>query len=175
MTTNTEGIQKAESGRRTSLGPMATGDGLTLHTIGTSRMPAAAFFETLKAEAVDLLVDVRLKNTSHLCGFAKRDDLAYLVSTVCGVEYLHLPEMLAPTPRLLGAYRSNEIAWDEYALRFVDLMAARRVEDVLRPDSLNRRPAFLCSESSPERCHRRLVVEYLVEHWEGARVVHLPH
>ena len=161
-------------GNRTSLVPMANGDGLILHTIGTSRMPASVFFETLQAEAVDLLIDVRLRNTSHLCGYAKRDDLIYFTSTICGMESLHLPEVLAPTPELLGAYRSNEIGWDEYASRFVALMTARSVEVVLHPDSFNRRPVLLCSESSPERCHRRLVAEYLAEHWEDVSVVHLP-
>lgn len=153
---------------------MANGAELALHTIGTSQMPASVFFETLKTEGVDLLIDVRLRNTSHLCGYTKRDDLAYLAGAVCGIGFLHLPETLAPTPELLDAYRRDEIGWEEYATRFVDLMETRRIEDVLRPGSLNRSPVLLCSESSPERCHRRLVAEYLAEQWDAVRVIHLP-
>ena len=148
--------------------------GIDILTIGTSRTPASVLFETLKTEGADLLVDVRLRNTSHLCGYTKHDDLAYLVGAICGIEMLHLPEILAPTPDLLDAYRDGDIAWDEYASRFVALISDRRIEEVLHPASLGRRPVLLCSESSPEKCHRRLVAEYLAAHWTGVSVMHLP-
>jgi hypothetical protein len=32
---------------------------------------------------------------------------------------------------------------------------------------------LLCSEAGPERCHRRLVLEYLDREWGGIRAVHL--
>ena len=32
---------------------------------------------------------------------------------------------------------------------------------------------LLCTEPSPEHCHRRLVVEYLAERWGGIEVLHL--
>ena len=32
---------------------------------------------------------------------------------------------------------------------------------------------FLCSEDRPHRCHRRLVAEYLSEHWGGIEIAHL--
>jgi len=44
---------------------------------------------------------------------------------------------------------------------------------VLSRSLFDRRAVLLCSEHSPERCHRRLVVEYLDEHWGGVTAVHL--
>jgi hypothetical protein len=38
---------------------------------------------------VKRLLDVRLNNVSQLAGFAKRDDLAYFLQTICGIEYVH--------------------------------------------------------------------------------------
>jgi hypothetical protein len=32
---------------------------------------------------------------------------------------------------------------------------------------------LLCSEHTPEKCHRRLVVEYLELHWGPIEVLHL--
>jgi uncharacterized protein (DUF488 family) len=32
---------------------------------------------------------------------------------------------------------------------------------------------LLCSEATPEHCHRRLLAEYLSEQWGGIRIVHL--
>jgi uncharacterized protein (DUF488 family) len=32
---------------------------------------------------------------------------------------------------------------------------------------------FLCSELTPERCHRRLVAEYLREKWDNVAIIHL--
>ena len=152
----------------------STEERLDLLTIGTSRLPASALFESLSAERADMLVDVRLRNTSHLCGYTKRDDLAYLLRALCGIEYLHLPSLVAPTPAMLDAYRRGELSWEGYATQFLDLMSERRIEETVQRASLGKRTVLLCSEASPEKCHRRLVAEYLAAHWDGVCVAHLP-
>lgn len=52
-------------------------------------------------------------------------------------------------------------------------MRDRRVEDELRPAEFEQRTVLLCSEATPEHCHRRLVIEYLADHWPGLVPVHL--
>ena len=32
---------------------------------------------------------------------------------------------------------------------------------------------LLCSENTPHQCHRRLVAEYLKEHWQKIEIEHL--
>jgi len=32
---------------------------------------------------------------------------------------------------------------------------------------------LLCSEDKPHHCHRRLVAEYLAQHWANVEIVHL--
>jgi len=32
---------------------------------------------------------------------------------------------------------------------------------------------LLCSEATPEHCHRRLVAEYLQNKWGGVEIIHL--
>lgn len=141
-------------------------------TVGFTRHTAEEFFGSLRSAGIERLVDVRLNNTSHLAGFAKRDDLAFFLRELCGAEYVHEP-LLAPTPELLSGYRKGRISWDEYEHAYLDLLAQRRVEEVLPRSLFDRRAVLLCSEHSPERCHRRLVVEYLDEHWGGVTAVHL--
>jgi len=46
-----------------------------LYTIGYQRKPLATFISQLREAGVDAVIDVRLRNTSHLAGYTKRDDL----------------------------------------------------------------------------------------------------
>ena len=143
-------------------------------TIGFTKHSAHSFFEILRAERVKRLVDVRLNNVSQLAGFAKRDDLRYFLEEICDADYVHQPELLAPTADLLKGYRNDEISWGNYEGRFLDLMAERRIEEELPQDLFLPRTALLCSEHSPQRCHRRLVLEYLAMHWPDIEMLHLP-
>jgi len=146
---------------------------MRLFTIGFTKKSAEVFFELLRASGAVRLVDVRLNNSSQLAGFAKREDLAYLLDRVCGMEYAHVLD-LAPTAEMLQAYRKHQVPWVEYESQFVDLMMSRRVETIVSRTLLDN-SVLLCSEETPEHCHRRLVAEYLASHWEGLRITHLVH
>lgn len=133
---------------------------MEVYTIGFTKRPAAEFFGALIRAGVRRLLDVRLHNVSQLAGFTKRDDLAYFLQALCGAEYRHEP-LLAPTQELLDAYRKRRAGWDEYARGFLALLAERRVETALDRSLFAVPTVLLCSEPTAERCHRRLVLEYL--------------
>jgi hypothetical protein len=115
---------------------------------------------------------VRLNNASRLAGFARRADLPYLLERLCGAEYHHEP-LLAPTREMLSAYRNGTYEWTGYEERFLRLLRERRVERELDRGLFTVPTALLCSEATPERCHRRLVLEYLDRAWGDVRAVHL--
>ena len=115
---------------------------------------------------------MRLNNSSQLAGFARRDDLPFFLEELCGAEYLHEP-MLAPTRDILDAYKKGKEDWQEYERRFLKLMRERRVEEALDRNLFGAPTALLCSEARPERCHRRLALEYLDREWGDIRAVHL--
>lgn len=117
------------------------------------------------------VVDVRLNNISQLAGFAKKDDLAYFLRVICGMEYVHLPE-LAPTPEMLDAYRKDRGDWATYEQRFLSLIQERRIEETLSREVVAG-SCLLCSEEKPHHCHRRLVAEYLQQHWGDVEIIHL--
>ena len=145
---------------------------MEVYTIGFTQRSAAAFFGALRVAGVRRLLDVRLNNTSQLAGFAKRDDLEFFLSELCGAEYVHEP-LLAPTQELLDGYRKARGSWDEYAERFLALLKERRVEQVLDRSVLAGPTVLLCSEPTADRCHRRLVLEYLAAAWGDVTPVHL--
>lgn len=146
---------------------------MEIFTIGFTRTTAEDFFKRLKTNEIERLLDVRLNNKSQLAGFAKRDDLAYFLRELVGAEYAHAP-LLAPTADILDDFKKKkEMSWEEYEKRFLTLMRQRGIEHELRPREFSRRTVLLCSESTPEHCHRRLVAEYLQNHWEDVEIIHL--
>ena len=145
---------------------------MDVFTIGFTRRSAAEFFGALKQAGVKRLLDVRLRNRSQLAGYSKRDDLRYFLSEICDAEYVHQP-LLAPTQELLREYQGKRVSWAEYESRFLALMAERRIEEALDRDLLVVPTVLLCSENTAERCHRRLVLEYLSDKWGSLPVQHL--
>ncbi len=145
---------------------------MRVFTIGFTKKKAQQFFELLKSAGATHILDVRLNNVSQLSGFAKRDDLRWFLDKICHMGYRHMAE-LAPTKDILDGYKKRIIDWDEYERRFLDLMAERQIEKKIAPELLDG-ACLLCSEDKPHHCHRRLVAEYLSEHWGDVKISHLP-
>ncbi len=144
---------------------------MKIFTIGFTKKSAEQFFNSLQTAGVKRVVDVRLNNVSQLSGFAKKNDLAYFLKQICGMEYTHLPN-LAPTKDIIDAYKKNRGSWETYERDFIDLMAARKIENEIDPETLED-ACLLCSEDKPHYCHRRLVAEYLREYWGDVEIEHL--
>jgi uncharacterized protein (DUF488 family) len=141
-------------------------------TIGFTKKSAEQFFGILQANQIQRLVDVRLNNVSQLAGFSKRDDLRYFLRAICNAEYVHEP-LLAPTHAMLDSYKKEQGSWQDYAPKFLALMAERKIETAIDPSLFSVRTVLLCSEPTAEHCHRRLVVEYLQAKWGDLTVEHL--
>jgi len=142
-----------------------------LFTIGFTKKSAEAFFTRLRTAGVKRLIDVRLNNVSQLAGFAKRDDLAYFLKVICDCDYRHEP-LLAPTKEIMDGYKKNEIEWKEYEKRFLELLERRQAHQLVSAEEL-KGACLLCSESTPEKCHRRLVAEFFTRHFGDLEIYHL--
>jgi len=145
---------------------------MAVYTIGFTKKSAAEFFGALKRVGVKRLLDVRLSNSSQLAGFTKKEDLAYFLQEILGAEYKHEP-LLAPTRELLDRYKKQRGSWHDYEVAFLELMKQRSIESHLDRSLFGGPTVLLCSEATAERCHRRLVLEYLRERWGELEVVHL--
>jgi uncharacterized protein (DUF488 family) len=145
---------------------------MEIYSIGFTQKSASQFFGTLKAHGIERLLDVRLNNTSQLAGFAKQADLAYFLREICSASYEHEP-LLAPTQDILDAFKKNKGSWELYEREFLALMRARKIETRIDKESFTQKTVLLCSEPTAEHCHRRLVLEYFAEQWEGVEIHHL--
>ena len=145
---------------------------MRLYTIGFTGKPASRFFELLSQNQVNRVVDTRLRPGGQLSGFAKGSDLAWFLQRLNNCGYVHLPE-LAPSPEILDDYRKDH-DWERYVPRFEALMDARNIPAALDQSSFEQTVScLLCSEPTPEHCHRRLVAERLARSWPGVEVIHL--
>ncbi|WP_291996331.1 DUF488 domain-containing protein [Candidatus Accumulibacter sp. ACC012] len=144
---------------------------MKVFTIGFTKKNAEQFFGRLKQPGLVRLVDARLNNISQLAGFTKKDDLRFFLRQIRNIDYLHMPE-LAPSQDILDDYKKNGGDWATYERKFLVLMEKRRVEDKVSKDTING-GCLLCSEPTPEHCHRRLVAEYLKSRWGDLEIVHL--
>ena len=142
-----------------------------LYTIGFSGKDAKTFFELLRLNKVQMLVDVRLNNVSQLAGYTKKNDLAYFLEKICGIKYLHLP-ILAPTKEILDGYKSKKISWNDYEAKYIHLINERKIERHLKDiDFVN--ACLLCSEKTAENCHRRLAANIIKSMSLIEKIVHL--
>lgn len=131
---------------------------IKLYTIGFTKKTAEKFFTLLKNAGVSKIVDIRLNNASQLAGFAKGSDLQFFVKNILGASYVHLPD-LAPTKELLKSYQDKETTWVEYVSVFSEILKTRHIKERFKVEDFNN-CCFLCTEDTPEQCHRRLVAEY---------------
>ncbi|HUI40492.1 MAG TPA: DUF488 domain-containing protein [Terriglobia bacterium] len=141
-----------------------------LFTIGFTRKTAQEFFNLLESAGVRKLVDVRENRVGQLSGFAKFPDIAFFLDRLLGIQYVHEPRF-APTPEIRDRYQATK-DWDEYERSFRLLMEERAVPQEIDAADYEGNVALLCSEPTPEKCHRRLIAEMLLAHWtaEGHEV-----
>lgn len=146
---------------------------MKIFTIGFTQKRARQFFELIRQNGIQRLVDIRLRPGGQLSGFAKQEDLPYFLEKLAdNCQYIHLPE-LAPTREILDDYRSHS-DWELYAQRFEALMDERNIPALLNRIDFEDYPScLLCSEPTPVKCHRRLVAERLASFWVNAEIIHL--
>ncbi len=142
-----------------------------IYTIGFTGKTAKEFFTKLEDAGVKRILDIRLKNSSQLSGFAKKEDLKYFLMKINGIKYLHVPE-LAPTEKIMDFYKKKKIDWNEYETQLNNLLVERKVENKMSRE-VSDGDCFLCSEEKPDLCHRRLVAEYLQKKLGDITILHL--
>jgi len=153
---------------------------MKVFTIGFKGRTAKNFFLTLKNAGVQKLIDVRRRNSSQLAGYSKGEDLKFFLEKCFNISYEHIPEF-APSERLLGEYQNllgkkkfNDSAWAYYVGEFRKEVLSEQIVQRFHEaaDDLHV-VCLLCSEETAERCHRRLLAEYLKEHLRDIKVEHL--
>jgi uncharacterized protein (DUF488 family) len=142
-----------------------------LFTLGYTHKSAEEIFSLMAMNKIENLIDVRLNNVSQLAGFTKKNDFQFFLKKISDINYYHFP-YLAPTKEILNAYKKKEISWDEYERKFNTLMKERRIETKININIFHN-GCLLCSEESADKCHRRLVAEYLKNYFNEIVIKHI--
>jgi len=144
---------------------------IKLYTIGFTGKSAETFFNLLRNSGVKTIIDTRINNVSQLAGFAKGLDLKFFAGEIGHMSYEHNLDF-APTKELLSRYRDKQMTWKEYEVEYLNLLDIRKVAQKTNIDLLHEN-CLLCSEHTPEKCHRRLLAEYLKHVRTDIEITHL--
>lgn len=145
---------------------------MQIFTIGFTKKSAEVFFNLIREHHIEMLIDVRLNNQSQLAGFTKGRDIAFFLKEICNCEYSHEIQF-APTKDILDRYKKEQISWEKYEAEYNELIKRRNVLDIFKTKYLKYdKVLLLCSEPTPECCHRRLLAEALNKEL-GDRIVHI--
>lgn len=141
---------------------------INLFNIGFTKKTAEQFFEKLKANKIECLVDVRLNPNGQLSRFAFEKDLPYFLEhLVNGCKYVHRAD-LAPKKELLkevrtkGSMMSKDYKVFEQAF-LKQLEEKSNIDNFADAFDKYQNIVLLCSEPTPGKCHRRLVSELLLK------------
>ena len=145
---------------------------MKIHTIGFTGKTAEEFFGLLNSTNAKFLADIRLNNRSQLAGFTKKGNIEYFVDKLTRMSYLEMP-IFAPAKEMFGEYRKNG-NWDLYESRYLELIERRAVIESIERDLFYGGVVLLCSERTAEKCHRRLVAEYIQANvFPESEIIHL--
>ena len=147
---------------------------MTLYTIGFTKKNAQQFFDGILYRGIQLVVDVRLKNTSQLMRFSHGADIEYFLERICCCHYEHCIDY-APTEEILTGWKKKRITWPEYVKKYRALMVKRGAvwEFITSYDGLYESVCLLCAEPTPEHCHRRLFAEMIRDELPGTEIIHI--
>lgn len=124
---------------------------MKIFTIGYTHKSAKEFFYLLKVNKIEVIVDIRLNNTSQLAGFTKQKDLEYFASVIGKISYFHYPQF-APGKDLLKRYQKKQINWEDYEKEFKAKLKEIDLKDFLKRISKFTRICLLCSEEKADQC-----------------------
>lgn len=142
---------------------------MRVFTIGHGTRPLDELVACLTGAGVETLVDVRRFPGSRRNPQFNQAPLADAVGAA-GIAYRHAVE--------LGGRRSGEPGEERFACirtpafrSYAARMTQPRWQDALAEALAEPTPCFMCAETLPQRCHRRLLAELLAA--RGHEVLHL--
>ena len=130
-----------------------------IYTIGFTGKTAREFFDLLNSTDAKYLADTRLNNNSQLAGFTKKGNIEFFIEKLTHLTYIEFP-LLAPEKDMFREYRKDG-DWELYESRYIGLLEQRLATESIERGVLAEGVILLCSERTPEKCHRRLAAEYL--------------
>ncbi len=143
-----------------------------LHTIGYEGMSPEEYLNSLIAQGVRTLIDVRHSPKSMKFGFS-RSQLKKACEWV-GIEYLHMPELGIEPDKRKGL--KNQDDYEQLFEQYRKEISESRVEGqrkILEVLGRSERIALTCFEADIRQCHRRVLAEELLRLESSIVVKHI--
>lgn len=144
---------------------------MEVYTAGFTKWLAKDFFCQLKDLKIHKLIDIRLRPNSQLSGFTREVNFSFFLENLSNVKYEHQLS-LAPTKELLNKRRNEGLSWQDFEFEYLNLLTKGVLEYCLNEIS-NQNILFLCSETEPQFCHRRILTDKLCSLDSDLEVIHL--
>jgi uncharacterized protein (DUF488 family) len=143
---------------------------MTLYTIGYEGINIDAFIECLRNNNIKVLADVRQSPHSRKPGFSQKK-LKERADT-SGIVYKHFQFLGCPVD-IRDAY-STSGDWNVYCKNY-NLYLKKHPEaiDEVLPYIRNFSCALMCFEADPNRCHRSLIAQVIIERDRGIAIQNL--
>ena len=145
---------------------------MNIYSIGFTQKSAEEFFDLLKDNSIDCLIDVRLNPNGQLSRFAFEKDLPYFLDKLAnGCKYAHRVD-LAPQIELLKEVRTKGSEMSKNYKLFEKefnkyLEETSQIKNFVDQFKVFQNVALLCSEHTTEKCHRRLVSDMLLKYFSN--------
>lgn len=134
------------------------------YTIGYEGKTVEDFFNILIRKDVTVLCDVRKNPISRKFGFSK-NKLKHIAEAI-GIKYIHIPELGIESEKRKDLQTS--IDYDNLFTYYKKTLLTRQDElkQVYNIFITNNRIALMCYEQDSRFCHRKQIVNYIVEHYK---------
>ena len=129
-------------------------------TIGYQSHSIESLVQSLNANGVQVLMDVRQNPCSRKAGFSKRR--LQDAMTQAGITYLHNPDLGTP-PRIRDMYRSSRGVSEALAEYERHISSNLEVIESLARIAQSQKVCLLCLESDHNMCHRGIIARKLCE------------
>ena len=97
--------------------------------------------------------------------------MEFFSRAILGAGYEHNIN-LAPTKELFSDYKNKKITWYQYEKEYISILDNRNIINEIDFAQLDG-SCLLCSEHQPDKCHRRLLAEYLKKANKDVEIIHL--
>lgn len=146
----------------------------TVWTIGHSQLPFEKFVAELKTNGIETLVDVRKLTGSNAFPQYNEDKMGPALRGA-GIHYVAMPLLSGRRPRDYDIDPHVNGAWENQSFHnYADYATGAEFAKGLKQlEALatKSRPAIMCSEAVPWRCHRRIIADHLLA--QGFPVLHI--
>lgn len=133
----------------------------TIWTIGYEAATQASVIAALNDAGVEILADIRYLPLSRRPGFSKASLRAGVEEA--GIAYHHIKPLGTPAEGRAAARRGDHAALSRIYAGQLELPEALAAMAELRDLAGEKRVALLCYERDAAECHRRLLIEALLE------------